>query len=55
MYSQTDLNAMMKIVESETVRIKNPVLLILSIKKNQEGNFAFYLFENEKLIQYEYD
>lgn len=53
MYSQTDLNAMVQTVECETVQIKNPILLILSVSKQKLNNFTFYFFENNKLISYE--
>ena len=52
-YSSTDLNAMKAIAECETVNIKNPVLLILSIEKVGCDNFTFYCFNKEKLIPYE--
>lgn len=53
MYSQTDLNAMVQTVECETVQIKNPILLILSVSKQKLNKFTFYFFENNKLISYE--
>lgn len=53
MYSQTDLKAMVQTVECETVQIKNPILLILSVSKQKLNNFTFYFFENNKLISYE--
>ena len=53
MYSQTDLNAMMEIESCETVNIKNPILLILSINKTKMRDYTFYLFENKKLLKYE--
>lgn len=52
-YSSTDFNAMKSIAEFETVNIKNPVLLILSISKGRCDGFTFYYYENEKLIPYE--
>lgn len=55
MYSQTDLSAMTQIADSETVRIKNPVLLILSISNNNMNNFTFYLYDNKNLIKYDTD
>ncbi|KAA6330613.1 hypothetical protein EZS27_020696 [termite gut metagenome] len=55
MYSQTDLHAMIKIAEEETVRIKNPILLILSVNPNSKTTIAFYLYDNKKLIKYEPD
>jgi [CysO sulfur-carrier protein]-S-L-cysteine hydrolase len=53
MYSQTDLNAMIKTAECETVQIKNPILLILSVNKSKMTNYTFYFYENRKLIVYE--
>lgn len=52
-YSSTDFNTMKTIAEYKTVNIKNPVLLILSIRKNGCDDFTFYCYENEKLIPYE--
>lgn len=53
MYSQTDLNAMIKTAECETVSIENPILLILSVNKGRMTNYTFYFYENRKLIAYE--
>lgn len=52
MYSLTDLNAMQSITESETVRIKNPILLIVSINNQKLKNYTFYLYDNNKLLEY---
>jgi proteasome lid subunit RPN8/RPN11 len=52
-YSQTDLNAMIEISSCETVSIKNPILLILGINKNQLQDFSFYIYDNKKLLKYE--
>lgn len=52
-YSGTDLNAMIETVNCETVQIKNPLLLILSITKSDIKDFTFYYYDNEKLISYE--
>ncbi len=52
-YSQTDLNAMIKTVECETVRIKNPILLILSVNARKITDYTFYYYEERKLIAYE--
>lgn len=52
-YSGTDLNAMIETVNCETVQIKNPLLLILSITKSELKDFTFYYYDNEKLISYE--
>jgi len=53
MYSQTDLNAMIQTVECETVRIKNPILLILSVSSQKLKDYTFYFYNNKKLISYE--
>jgi [CysO sulfur-carrier protein]-S-L-cysteine hydrolase len=53
MYSQTDLNAMIETVKCDTVKIKNPVLLIMSIGKKDINGYAFYYLNDEKLIPYE--
>lgn len=53
MYSQTDLNAMIDIVDCSTVVIKNPILLILSISKERLNNFTFYCYADKKLYNYE--
>ncbi len=52
-FSQTDLNAMIEIGECETVYIKNPILLILSVSKEKLREFTFYLYDDQKLIAYE--
>ncbi|MCO5259728.1 MAG: Mov34/MPN/PAD-1 family protein [Crocinitomicaceae bacterium] len=52
-YSTTDLDAMIENANCETVQIKNPVLLILSITKSAVRDFTFYYYDNEKLISYE--
>ena len=52
-FSQTDLNAMIQTVECETVHIKNPILLILSINNKSLNSFTFYFYDNKKLISYE--
>lgn len=53
MYSQTDLNAMISIEQCPTVKIHNPILLIISILENGLSEFDFYLYENKKLKKYE--
>lgn len=52
-YSATDLNAMRSIAESETVRIKNPILLIVSIDNQKLKEYTFYLYENNTLLEYD--
>ncbi len=52
-YSQTDLNAMIKTVECDTVQIKNPILLILSINEKDLKDYTFYIYDNKKLLPYE--
>lgn len=52
-FSNTDLNAMIKTVECETVKIYNPILLILSISESKMNNYTFYFYDNKKLIKYE--
>ena len=51
-FSSIDLNAMLSIAESETVRIKNPILLIVSIDNQKLKNYTFYLYDNDKLLEY---
>ena len=51
-YSSTDLNAMQSIANSETIRIKNPILLILSINSQRLENYTFYLYDNNTLFEY---
>ncbi len=55
MYSNTDLKAMIKIAKDDNVVVENPILLILSINENDNFEFSFYLYENEKLIKYDKD
>lgn len=52
-YSQIDLNAMIEIVDCETVSIKNPILLIVSVNDVSINNSTFYYYNNKKLIPYE--
>lgn len=52
-FSTTDLYAMVETVQCDTVRIKNPILLILSINQSNVKGFTFYYYDNEKLISYE--
>jgi integrative and conjugative element protein (TIGR02256 family) len=51
-YSSTDLQAMTNIVNCETVRITNPILLIISTNKTDVNNFRFYLYENGELLPF---
>lgn len=51
-YSVTDLNAMQSIAENETVRIKNPILLIVSIDNQKLKEYTFYLYEKNTLLEY---
>lgn len=51
-YSLTDLKAMIDIANCDTVYIENPVLLILSISKENLKDFTFYLYDNKKLDAY---
>lgn len=53
MFSQTDLNAMIETVKCETVQIKNPILLILSVDSKKINDYTFYFYKNEKLMPYE--
>ena len=52
-FSQTDLIAMIKTVECETVKIENPILLIISVDKQKMSDYTFYFYENKKLKPYE--
>ena len=52
MYSETDLNAMTEIAMCDTVCIENPILLILTICKNEQG-FSFFMYDNQRLYKYE--
>lgn len=51
-YSGTDLQAMKKTVECDTVHIQNPVLLILSVDSIQLNDYTFYYYKSEKLVPY---
>lgn len=53
MYSQMDLKAMIEIANCETVNIKNPILLILSVSKNKLQDFSFYIYDKKGLYRYE--
>lgn len=52
-YSSTDLNAMTNIANSDSIRITNPILLIISISGEKMNQFDFYLYDNKKLLRYE--
>ncbi|POR18698.1 hypothetical protein BWK58_14550 [Flavobacterium columnare] len=51
-FSSTDLNAMKNIAKSESVRIENPILLIVSVSSQKLIEYTFYLFDNDKLLEY---
>jgi integrative and conjugative element protein (TIGR02256 family) len=51
-FSSVDLNAMKNIAKSESVRIENPILLIVSISSQKLMDYSFYLFDNNKLLEY---
>ena len=53
MYSQTDLQAMITIEECKTVKIKNPILLIICVDNNGLLDIKFYLYDNGGLTEYE--
>lgn len=53
MYSQTDLQAMMQIANHDTVNIKNPVLLIISMGENKLNDFSIYIYDKKGLYKYE--
>ncbi|MEO2128199.1 MAG: Mov34/MPN/PAD-1 family protein [Christiangramia sp.] len=52
-YSNTDLNAMINIAGTSSVKIKNPVLLILSVSDKKLNQASFYIYDNKKLSPYE--
>lgn len=51
-YSSTDLNAMKNIAKSESIRIENPILLIVSMNSQKLIDYSFYLFDDDKLFEY---
>lgn len=53
MYSNTDLDAMIQTAECQTVQIKNPVLLILSVTNQVVKDCTFYFYDDKKLIPYD--
>jgi len=53
MFSQTDLNAMNQSVECDSVKIKNPVLLIISVTDDKIISHRFYYYNDKKLMPYE--
>jgi len=53
MFSSIDLQAMIDIANCSTVNIKNPILLIISLTKENVNDFAFYLYNEGELIKYE--
>ncbi len=52
-FSKTDLDAMINIANCETVTIKNPILLILSVSKTTLNHYTFYIYDDKKLTPYE--
>lgn len=52
-YSYTDLKAMQCIATEVDVKITNPILLILSITKDNLKDFNFFIFINNRLELYE--
>lgn len=50
--SWTDILAIRQIVASENVNINNPIMLIVGLTLT-EANFAFYVYLNNKLYEYE--
>jgi [CysO sulfur-carrier protein]-S-L-cysteine hydrolase len=52
-YSNMDLQSMINIERCETVHIKNPILLILSVLEQKIRNYTFYLYSDGGLIEYE--
>lgn len=53
MYSQADLNALKNIANYQSVLIINPILLISTIDRNNNFDYSFYLYDNNKLLKYE--
>lgn len=53
LFSKTDLNSMIEIAECETVKIKNPILLIISINHDKLLDYTFYFYNNQNLFPYE--
>lgn len=51
-YSHIDLNAMHEIVACKTVSITNPIMMILSVSKNQVNDFTIYLYDKKGLYKY---
>lgn len=52
-YSSMDLKAMIEAVNSPTVSIKNPILLIISTNNKKIINYTFYCLSENKLHKYE--
>lgn len=52
-YSHTDLQSMKDIESNEEVSIRNPILLILSVRYDKVENFTFYYYNKQNLIPYE--
>ena len=50
--SKTDLNAMTEIANCDEVSIENPILMILSNSKSDNG-LGVFVFSNNKLIKYD--
>ncbi|GGF07794.1 integrative and conjugative element protein, VC0181 family [Chishuiella changwenlii] len=53
MYSSMDLKAMIETVNSPTVMITNPILLIISTNNSKINNYTFYCLSENKLHKYE--
>ncbi len=52
-HSPLDLDSMIKIATSDSVRILNPILLILNMDKSGLRDFSCYLYDEKELIKYE--
>lgn len=52
-FSNTDLLAMERVVQTDSVCITNPLLLILSLNDHGLKEFTFYCYDNKRLIAYE--
>lgn len=51
-FSNLDLQSMIEIAKCDTVKITNPVLLILGTTKNSIKEYSIYYYQNKQLLKY---
>lgn len=52
MFSKLDLQSMIEIAKCDTVKINNPILLILGISNKKVKEYSVYYYKNQNLLKY---